>query len=95
MSADWMPPYRHRGAFVRSNRYGIHRFSYPLDGARGTAFDRMWLQMMIRHHEGAIAMANTELDNGTNADAIRLARSIVASQSAEILRMKKLEAALR
>lgn len=65
-----------------------------LDSARGIAFDRMWLQMMIKHHEGAIAMANTELESGTNAEAKQLAQSIISSQTAEIARMKKLEAAL-
>lgn len=65
-----------------------------LDKARGTAFDRMWLQMMTKHHRGAIAMANTELRDGTNAEAKMLARSIITSQTAEITLMTKLEAAL-
>ena len=28
-----------------------------LAAASGTEFDRLWLEMMIAHHEGAIAMA--------------------------------------
>lgn len=65
-----------------------------LDDARGASFDRMWLKLMIKHHEGAIAMASVELEDGTNADAKQLARSIITSQTAEISRMKELEAGL-
>ncbi len=65
-----------------------------LDGARGVTFDRMWLQMMVKHHEGAIAMARTELADGTNTDAQRLAQSIISSQTAEITLMEKLGASL-
>jgi Uncharacterized protein conserved in bacteria len=65
-----------------------------LGGATGTAFDRMWLQMMIKHHQGAIRMATTELKTGTNPDARQLAQNIITSQTSEITRMKKLEATL-
>jgi len=65
-----------------------------LDAATGVSFDRMWLQMMIRHHEGAIAMATTELKTGSNAEAKQLAQSIITSQKAEITRMHTLEASL-
>lgn len=65
-----------------------------LGDATGVSFDRMWLQMMIKHHEGAIATATTELKNGTNADAKQLAQSIITSQKAEITRMHTLEASL-
>ncbi len=53
----------------------------PLSGA---AFDKMWLQMMVAHHQGAITMANDELKNGTNADSKKMAESIVTTQQAEI-----------
>jgi uncharacterized protein (DUF305 family) len=56
----------------------------------GTSFDRMFLQMMIKHHQGAVAMAKTEQEQGANPDAKALAGSIVASQSAEITRMRTL-----
>lgn len=49
-----------------------------LNGLSGAAFDRMWLQMMIDHHTGAIDMANTELSDGTNPDAKKLAQAIIA-----------------
>jgi uncharacterized protein (DUF305 family) len=65
-----------------------------LDAARGSEFDRMWLEMMIQHHEGAIDMANDEIEGGKFAAAKRMATSIVASQQAEIDEMEGLISAL-
>ena len=59
-----------------------------LDAATGAEFDRMFLTMMIDHHAGAIAMAKTEQADGTNPDAIALAKKIQAAQAAEIAQMK-------
>ncbi len=61
-----------------------------LAAASGTAFERLWLQMMIKHHEGAVTMARTQLAQGGNASAKELAQAIVTSQSAEIATMKGL-----
>lgn len=58
--------------------------------ATGAEFDRMFLTMMIEHHNGAIAMAKTELAQGTNPDARALAERIMASQTAEVERMRQL-----
>lgn len=64
-----------------------------LDTLKGPAFDQLWLQSMIGHHEGAIAMANTEIADGANADAKTLAQQIVSAQQAEITQMKEMVAA--
>ena len=61
-----------------------------LAAERGSDFDRQWLQAMIAHHEGAIAMANTELATGSSSDAKRLAQQIVSGQQAEIERMQRM-----
>lgn len=61
-----------------------------LDAATGEAFDRSWLTLMIAHHEGAVEMAETEIADGENPDAIALAQNIVSSQSDEITTMKEL-----
>ena len=58
--------------------------------ATGAAFDKMWLELMIKHHDGAIDMAKTELSEGQNASAKSLAQSIIAGQSAEIAQFRKL-----
>jgi len=61
-----------------------------LDSLRGADFDALWLQSMISHHQGAIAMAKTEIADGTNADLIALAKNIVTAQQAEIDQMKQM-----
>ena len=58
-----------------------------LEKASGEEFDRMFLTMMIAHHEGAIEMAKTEEADGAFADAIELARRIQKDQAAEIRTM--------
>jgi uncharacterized protein (DUF305 family) len=65
-----------------------------LEASRGAEFDRMFLTMMIRHHEGAVAMAKTELADGVNPDAKELAQSIVTTQTAEIAEMRELRTTL-
>jgi len=61
-----------------------------LKGASGAAFDKMFLEMMIKHHQGAIEMAKTEKSSGQNPAALKLAASIIASQTAEITTMQNL-----
>lgn len=61
-----------------------------LEATNGADFDRMFLEMMIEHHEGAIDMARTELANGENPDAVALAEQIETDQEAEIAKMKGL-----
>ncbi len=56
----------------------------------GADLDSMFLTMMIEHHEGAIAMANTEITDGEDPDAVALAESISSSQEAEIDEMRTL-----
>ena len=57
---------------------------HDLSAASGPAFDRLFLQMMIKHHGGAVAMAAAELSDGENADAQVLAQNISDSQQAEV-----------
>ena len=61
-----------------------------LKRAKDSAFDKLFLTGMIAHHQGAIAMAQEEIDNGKNSDAIQLAKNIITSQTAEIAEMKSL-----
>lgn len=59
-----------------------------LEAASGTEFDVAFLEMMTEHHEGAVEMAETEIADGEFAEAIELARAIVAAQEAEIAEME-------
>ena len=61
-----------------------------LDQADGPSGQRLYLDGMIAHHEGAIAMAETEIAEGRNRDAIALARSIVDAQRAEVTTMNQI-----
>lgn len=61
-----------------------------LKASEGRAFDRMFVEMMIEHHDGAIDMAKTELSRGTNPEAKELAETIIDTQQAEIDQMKKI-----
>lgn len=65
-----------------------------LDAAEGDEASRMFLESMTAHHDGAIDMAQDQVDNGQNREAIKLAESIVETQQAEIDEMEELLAAL-
>ena len=56
----------------------------------GVDFDSMWMEMMIRHHEGAIAMAVTVKAGSSNPDVLALADQVIAAQQAEIDEMEAL-----
>ena len=58
-----------------------------LSKATDVAFDRMWLTMMIKHHQGAVKMAQAEGQSGMNPEAKKLAQAIITAQNAEISRM--------
>lgn len=65
-----------------------------LGNSAGTEFDRMFLEMMVVHHEGAIEMAEQELDEGKYQPTKDLAAAVIAGQQAEIGEMNALLAAL-
>ena len=55
---------------------------------RARPFDRAFIDMMARHHQGAIRMAQAELDRGGDPETRRLAKGIVATHSREIEQMR-------
>lgn len=65
-----------------------------LSGLTGSGFDRRFLELMIDHHRGAIVMAEEERGEGENAEAVRLAGTIIDDQTAEITEMTNLLNAL-
>jgi uncharacterized protein (DUF305 family) len=58
-----------------------------LESATGASFDKAWMEMMVRHHEGAVAMAKTVKTDGTSAEVKDLAGKIIVAQEAEITEM--------
>lgn len=59
-----------------------------LGSLRGAEFDMAWLEAMIKHHEGAIQMADDVLSSGVNADVKTLAEEIISTQQSEIDAMR-------
>ncbi|MGX7829175.1 DUF305 domain-containing protein [Actinokineospora sp. 24-640] len=59
-----------------------------LTAAKGAAFDTLFLELMIRHHEGAIAMANQVQQRGMDVQVQEMADHVIAEQSDEINRMR-------
>jgi uncharacterized protein (DUF305 family) len=68
-----------------------------LDSARGPAFDRLFLTLMIAHHRGALVMVDGLLaaqGAGQDETVFRIASDVHADQSTEIRRMQQMLAAL-
>ena len=64
-----------------------------LDHARGPEFDRLFLQDMIRHHQGAITMVNQLFGSrgaGEEEPVFRFAANVFADQTTEIERMQRM-----
>jgi uncharacterized protein (DUF305 family) len=61
-----------------------------LKDANGAEATKLFVDGMIRHHNGAIEMAQLEVDQGSNPDAKNLAQAIIDAQQAEIRELKQL-----
>jgi uncharacterized protein (DUF305 family) len=59
-----------------------------LQNAQGAEASKLFLTQMIQHHQGAITMAQHEIETGQFPAAVALARSIVSSQQQEITTMQ-------
>ena len=60
-----------------------------LASARGNEFDKLFLEGMIQHHEGAIDMAEMVIDS-KNTEVAALAKAIIEAQRKEIELMRAL-----
>jgi uncharacterized protein (DUF305 family) len=60
-----------------------------LETLHGTALDVMFLQLMIRHHQGGIPMAQYAAQHAKDAYVRQLAQSMVNAQSSEIISMEQ------
>lgn len=61
-----------------------------LAAADGAEFDRLFLTGMVRHHQGAIAMAGDLLAGGADPRVAEIAADVVAGQAAEVTRMERI-----
>ncbi|AQZ66592.1 putative lipoprotein [[Actinomadura] parvosata subsp. kistnae] len=62
-----------------------------LKAAKGKEFDRMFLQLMINHHLGAIEMSKQVLTGGAHIRIEELATDVSVEQAAEIRRMQAMQ----
>ncbi|MEU0469209.1 MULTISPECIES: DUF305 domain-containing protein [unclassified Amycolatopsis] len=93
---------RQRGLEVPGEHAGHHGSHGPMPGmateeqlaalaaASGPEFDRMFLQLMTAHHEGAITMATEVLSAGSDVFVEEMATDVIASQSDEVTRMRSM-----
>ncbi|GAA0581831.1 DUF305 domain-containing protein [Kribbella sandramycini] len=65
-----------------------------LEKASGAAFDKLFLELMIKHHEGAVAMGYTAVESGSDLRVNELAQEVNITQTKEILTMRKLQTQL-
>lgn len=65
-----------------------------LRAASGPAFEKLFLDLMIAHHQGALTMAETQLGKGVEIKAQEMAQEVITGQSAEIERMKTMRGKL-
>jgi uncharacterized protein (DUF305 family) len=55
-----------------------------LEAATGAAAERLYLELMIRHHQAGVTMARAVLDRSDNVAVTSLARSVVTAQQSEV-----------
>jgi uncharacterized protein (DUF305 family) len=84
----------HGGAPDRDMMAGMEKMNHDMSAAPMTGdADRDFVAMMIPHHQGAVAMAQTELRYGKDPAMRRLATDVVAAQKKEIAMMQRWQAA--
>jgi uncharacterized protein (DUF305 family) len=69
-----------------------------LDAAKGKAFDRLFLELMIQHHAGAVDMVRELFATpgaGQNDSVFKVASDANVDQTTEIARMEKMLAELK
>ncbi|MGW2614162.1 DUF305 domain-containing protein [Streptomyces sp. NPDC001500] len=84
-----MPGMDHSGGTAMPGMMGAADMD-ELKKASGKDFDAMFLAMMVRHHQGAVAMADVEKSKGEYGPAKTMADAVVTAQTAEIAEMNRL-----
>ncbi len=82
-AAPWAAPYNAANALMHEGMAIDYSANADLDFARA----------MLAHHQGAVAMAEIQLQFGTNPEMRALAEAIIKAQAAEIAQMQAFIAA--
>lgn len=61
-----------------------------LETAEGEDAARLYLEQMTAHHEGAVEMAQDQVEQGQNPQAVELARQVIEDQETEIAEMERM-----
>ncbi|KAB1891677.1 DUF305 domain-containing protein [Microbacterium oxydans] len=88
------PDDRDAGAMDHGNGMMSDDDLAALREADGAEASRLFLEQMIAHHEGAVEMAQTQVDEGSDQEAVELAQTIIDAQTEEIQEMKDLLSSL-
>jgi uncharacterized protein (DUF305 family) len=64
-----------------------------LSSTNGAAFDGLWLNLMVRHEENALKMAESEVAQGKDASSKALAQMVLKDRRTAIAEMRRLLAA--
>lgn len=62
-----------------------------LEHATGASFDRMFLDMTIKHHQGAVEMADAALEKAQDSNVKTKAQAIHDKQKAEITKLENVK----
>ncbi|GGP66710.1 DUF305 domain-containing protein [Saccharothrix coeruleofusca] len=87
------PAHGHSGGLPHVDHASMPGMATPeqlaaLRAAGGADFDRLFLQLMIAHHEGAMRMAVEVLTTGSDVRVEEMATDVLATQTDEVERMK-------
>jgi uncharacterized protein (DUF305 family) len=63
--------------------------SGQMKALKGAEYDLMYVDMMIPHHEGAVALANEALTRATHPEVKELAQRIIDIQQEEVVMMNR------
>ncbi|MGN9845008.1 DUF305 domain-containing protein [Nonomuraea sp. H19] len=89
----WMSGHGHGGSTAASGTMpgmATPQELAKLKEAQGTQAEVLFLQLMIRHHEGGVQMAEGVLKLSTRSEVVSMANKIVQGQSGEIKLMTEL-----
>ncbi|RZU65148.1 uncharacterized protein (DUF305 family) [Microterricola gilva] len=89
--AEWRqePLLRQHSEHIANGMVTPERMS-ALGALDGAAAEQTFLEEMVVHHEGAIAMTQDQIDNGGYAELRALAQQMIDVQTAEIAEMNRL-----
>ncbi|MDG4662990.1 DUF305 domain-containing protein [Mycobacterium sp. 236(2023)] len=61
-----------------------------LESLSGAEFDKLWLESMVGQTQGGVDIADDEIANGVNVDAIAVAKAIAAELEPQVAQMKQM-----